>query len=816
MQLRKAFPLFNINARYNIMNWLFLLVSTVYLFVPEAQPQNEKHGSTSLSPRPVTVADIIETTVFGTRPNTHAGLEDVWFWSPDGMQVAVVVYRGNIARNTRDFTLMVFQTAKLLRKPKPDTVVMLSSSTNRPAISKVQWLGDNKTLAFLGERPGELPQVFTVNTITGALTQRTHAKTVIRRYGISQTGNRIVYSAGVEYDVGDREREAMLAHGLILDPEAGGVLSDLRKGRWDDVDIVYGKRNKNPNEGLWMVLGEGLDARLPLPDSAAGVQGCDLESLSVVPSGDAMWLLCRPTVMPSIWREYRVNNFIWRNSNEAMEWQWYSYVLDTRQVRPVSGTPHGKGSSLYWAPDGRSVLVTYAVLPLDGVDLAEREIRATHSYVLQVGLYDGTVRKVVDAQDIDLGNPPLRFWDSTNTLEYGVENRKGWTGRNKGLAGIKFIRNTLEGWRQVPISATKRPILQIEEGPNAPFKLVAIDPRTLKRHLVFDPNPGLLRRFRFGKVTYEKWKYNEEDVGTGMLYWPVDYVAGRRYPLVIQGHGGVDTTAWLPDGFSQDVFAAQPLAAAGIFVIQITPAGKFVPGMGVDTYIKESVQNRLESLIDYLDRRGLIDRSRIGMSGYSSDTRKMLFFMLRSKYPIVAASFGEGCETYSYWQSIETGLRKSLCFNEGMSLASEPNYSPWGKTRARWIENSPGFNLDRVTAMIRFLHMGTTDAPGLLMKTDYEPGSVFLHHWEYYQGLLFLGTPTEYEWQPRASHLRTRPWDRFTSQQRSTVDWLRYWLQGYERTKPITEAEETVEQLKAQYERWGKYRAQRDAKASRR
>ena len=52
------------------------------------------------------------------------------------------------------------------------------------------------------------------------------------------------------------------------------------------------------------------------------------------------------------------------------------------------------------------------------------------------------------------------------------------------------------------------------------------------------------------------------------LYWPLNYVAGRKYPLVIQTHG------WTPDRFWMDgpwttAFAAQALAGKGFFVLQV-------------------------------------------------------------------------------------------------------------------------------------------------------------------------------------------------------------------------------------------------------
>jgi len=56
----------------------------------------------------------------------------------------------------------------------------------------------------------------------------------------------------------------------------------------------------------------------------------------------------------------------------------------------------------------------------------------------------------------------------------------------------------------------------------------------------------------------------------GLLLKPPDFVAGPQYPLVIQSHGyPEDLNKFLADGSHTSVYAARPLAAAGIVVLQI-------------------------------------------------------------------------------------------------------------------------------------------------------------------------------------------------------------------------------------------------------
>src|SRR5439155_18661541 len=99
--------------------------------------------------RPMTVADLVTMATFGSEPHGYAP-RDIDVTSPDGRLHAVVVKRGDVAHNTNVFALLLFRTDHLFDSPAPDTLLMLSSTSNRPAIGSLRWLSDNHTLAFLG------------------------------------------------------------------------------------------------------------------------------------------------------------------------------------------------------------------------------------------------------------------------------------------------------------------------------------------------------------------------------------------------------------------------------------------------------------------------------------------------------------------------------------------------------------------------------------------------------------------------------------------------------------------------------------------
>jgi len=100
------------------------------------------------------------------------------------------------------------------------------------------------------------------------------------------------------------------------------------------------------------------------------------------------------------------------------------------------------------------------------------------------------------------------------------------------------------------------------------------------------------------------------------LVYPVDYVEGREYPLVVYIHGGPHSRyadTWFPE--------FQMLAAKGMFVLYTNPRGSSGYGMhfqfstlrawGIDDY-KDILQ-----AVDIVVDRGVVDRDRMGVTGGS-------------------------------------------------------------------------------------------------------------------------------------------------------------------------------------------------------
>jgi hypothetical protein len=106
---------------------------------------------------------------------------------------------------------------------------------------------------------------------------------------------------------------------------------------------------------------------------------------------------------------------------------------------------------------------------------------------------------------------------------------------------------------------------------------------------------------------------------------------------------------------------------------------------------------------------------------------------------------------------------------------------PFGNGLDTWINKAPGFRLDRIQTPLRIEAIN--------------PESV-LGEWEIYASLRMQKKPVDLIYFPNGRHILQKPLERLASQQGS-VDWFRFWLQGYEDPDPAKAA---------QYHRWEKLR----------
>jgi dipeptidyl aminopeptidase/acylaminoacyl peptidase len=183
-----------------------------------------------------------------------------------------------------------------------------------------------------------------------------------------------------------------------------------------------------------------------------------------------------------------------------------------------------------------------------------------------------------------------------------------------------------------------------------------------------------------------------------------------------------------------------------------------------------AIQDGYEAAIDHLAELQLIDKTKIGIIGWSRTGPYIGYTLTHSSYSFAAAAFTDTAD-FGWWWFMLQGAKHGN---------TEYGTLPFGSGLDVWRKESPTFNLDRVhTPML----MWAGAVEGL---------------WDWYVGLHALGKPVEYWTLPDATHELVQVDQRLMTSQ-LLLDWFRFWLKDEEDPDP---------NKTAQYARWRQMRLQ--------
>lgn len=699
------------------------------------------HGedSRTVGKHQITVKDTIEMTEFADRGYFLGGApaSPVAIFSPNGKQFLLRLKKGNVERNLVEYWLLLYQTDEVFRSPVANVLVAMSSSSNREAIQQVRWL-DNENVVLLGENPGGSPQVFRVEVSTRRMVQLTHHPTAVVSYDISRDGQEIVYEAAPS-PKRVLESQQIRRRGLVITSQS---LDDL---------LHDGEARDDPriDRELYVQTAGKAAIRTPSADFMT-------EYLPLVLSSDGHYAVLAVYLadVPNSWSEYEdrvLHEYIVDRRKPGTLSNVEQYMLLdvwTGKLTPLLNAPKAwLDEGIAWAADGKSVIVSGAYLALDSKEPREESERRRHPFVVEVEIPSRAIH-TISGERVQISH-----WDGEQqriTLEPGYGADKG-PSQTFGKVEGEWRHVTPSGGESAEAASVE---VTIEEDRNSPPRIFAKNRNDGRKILLLDLNPQL-RDLELGTVETVEWKATDGHEVRGGLYFPPRYQPGKRYPLVIQTHGYDKDRFWI-NGPWNSAFAAQPLAAQGMMVLQVgdsTKSGedrKFgnTPGEGPHRMAA------FEGAIDELDRRGLIDRTRVGIIGFSRTAFHVAFTLTHSKYQFRAATLADGFDGgylgYLLWRAADY---------EGVNGGV-----PVGAGFQSWFERSPAFRIEEVSTPVRLEYYG--------------PDS-FLGGWQWFSLSSSLGKPVDFVWIPRGTHLLVKPWERLTSQQ-GNVDWFRFWLCGEE------------------------------------
>jgi dipeptidyl aminopeptidase/acylaminoacyl peptidase len=246
----------------------------------------------------------------------------------------------------------------------------------------------------------------------------------------------------------------------------------------------------------------------------------------------------------------------------------------------------------------------------------------------------------------------------------------------------------------------------------------------------------LARDFQLPRQERIEWTSSDGTAVEGLLFYPIGYQPGTRYPLVVQLHGGPDDSDKFGVGPGFLVNYLPVLVAKGYAVLRPNYRGSsgygnaFFRGI-VKGYFSHQPDDVLTG-IDFLVRRGIIDPERMGVMGWSAGghlTNELITATSRFK---AASSTAGVADWISMYAETDTRAGRNVWFGG----------SPWENDAATTVswDNSP------------LKHAADVKTPTLFFVGENDARVPMPQAVEMYRAIKAHGVPTHLYVGPREGH----------------------------------------------------------------
>jgi dipeptidyl aminopeptidase/acylaminoacyl peptidase len=627
--------------------------------------------------------------------------------SPDAKSVALVVSRANTKDNRWEPELVVVDVATGALRPL---------AFDRRGVASPRWSPDGQRLAFLANASAEKDakrQIWVMSMRGGDARRITEAGSGVQQLAWSPDGSQIAF---VTADEGEKRPDA-----------------DKNNRSFEIVDDDYLTTAAPTPSHVWVVSSDGGDARrvtsgawsLPI----AHPPGPAPSPLSWSRDGKTIAITRRDSPhskTPDISHAALVD--VATGETRRLT----THVVDDGQ--PVF-SPEGTRIA-YWYPQGgeRSSQNASWVAPASGGDGREA-----------TGSIDRNVFRAVWLPD---GKSFLTGGHDGTTTAYWIQPADGGPARRLDLGDVEPFWGF---WIDASI-APSGAIAFTGSTPSHPRELYFMEslgdgakPRVLT-HL-----NDKVAALSLGRVESIGWKFEGMDQD-GVVVYPPDFEASKKYPLVVYIHGG-------PRAASTKGFAPLPqvLAAQGWIVFQPNYRGSDNLG---DAYTRAIVHDSgagpgrdVMAGIEALAKRGSVDRDRVGVGGWSYGGY-MTSWMI-GHYPIFKAAVSGAAvnNLVDAYVLGDGGLSRRLTWGSPYTADNMKKY----------IEQSP------------ITHAAKIKAPTLILSDTGDVRVPITQSFQMYHALKDNGVPVKFVAYPVGGHSPEDPAHQIDIDRRY-VEWLAPYL----------------------------------------
>jgi len=634
--------------------------------------------------------------------------------SPDGKQVAFVVTQADMKTNFRNSDVWLVsadggEPRQLTRSPKRD--------------DQPRWSADSRRLAFVSDRDGKA-QVYVLAIEGGEARKVTDVKTAVQGFEWSPDGKRIAYiAADPVSDAREKEKKEGFDQVVV------------------DTDYAYARLN----------VIEVSDRAGSLPEPIKLTGALHVVDLAWNPTGDAIAFTARTT--PKLADSGTTEIYVIDANYKGAQW---TQITKNQRIE----------SDVAWSPDGKKI--SY----LSGSDKYPTigPSRINHGGTYRVMAKTGASERLTGFAFLDMFTvlfPEADYyvsrceWSRDDSLIFAADRgttrhlfQSSTRGDLRELTTGKGINGTFS------VAAASDRIAYLKEDPTHPSDvyvaaLPAAGSSLGESRRLTRMNPQA-ESFGLGQVETVKWKSSKDGREIeGVLVYPIDYEAGKRYPLITSIHGG-------PEGAYQLSF----MAGYGEFPHIYAARGyaSFFPNFrGSSNYGYEFASANVGDLgggdyqdiisgVDYLIERGIADAARLAIKGYSYGGY-MSGWIIGHTDRFKAAVFGAGLSNaISYYSQADIQFSRET-LHQG---------TPW-RNNQNMVDRSPVFYLQNAKT------------PSLIYHGEKDERVPLPQSLETYMGLKKAGVTTQLIIYPREGHGLREPAHQLDKMRRE-FEWIDKYL----------------------------------------
>lgn len=483
--------------------------------------------------------------------------------SPDGNKVLYTVREAVMTEDRSEYVNQVFLC-------NTDGTIAIQLTKGEKNSSNPQWSPDGKWISFTSARDGK-NNLYLMSIAGGEAEKITDVKTGVGNYQWNKQGNAIAY---------------------IMNDSSSNMEEKNKKSK---NDWFFYEEEAKQNR-LYVIWPEKKDTA-----------GKRIQKLLTQPDRNTItfdWSPDGKQIVYAFGKTPKVNDNVYSDINLVN--------VETALIKPLVNTGAGETSPVF-SPDGKWIAYLISEDPV---------IWAGKNWVNIISAEGGQVKKLSETPNHALN---ILGWSSEGRYIYISESNHTLTsvyklsidGKeiiewNKGskdlIAGVSINSTGTHAGFILQNTATAPEAYVSNLSNYSPVKLTTINADISSR-----PVP---------KTEVIRWKSFDGKEIEGLLTYPLNYEAGKKYPLILNIHGG-------PAGvFSQSFIAGNqgtyPIAAfaeAGNFVLRPNPRGS--TGYGVSFRLANQRDwggNDYKDLmagVDHVIKMGVADADKLGVCGWS-------------------------------------------------------------------------------------------------------------------------------------------------------------------------------------------------------